>query len=430
MFLKILLELTISSSFAMSFLSDSLPTQSLPQDSYPPRTQFYQLAEKICSNLKNDRSYQQNRLLSDISNAFKSPSSYIKIRTGDLGTELNLNIGTQAPMIANFIFDKNVTTFTMTMNRPTNEIEPISRINLNSSCRLHQAYNTFYNNKNRPYLRIKTNALGEELLRVKMEEPLQNIPHQIHNHLKVGFIDSGLDYNHPTVAQKSRPFLGIDLTNPARPPFDYTNTIQNELMGKSYGHGTAVASIAAEGVDIHIIPVRIENSSTLAGKAVDYLAKQKVRIINISQGTWRISDWIDFRRAALAHSEILFIVSAGNDSLNIDQKPAYPAAFDIPNMIVVASTNKEGEFSKSFSNYGPQRVHVAAYGENVLAAKSGGGSARVSGTSFAAPKVARLAAQILMKQESLKTLELKELILKQAQPKEHLKDKVKYGYIE
>lgn len=430
MLFKVLLEMAISTSFAVSLFPNLISPQSGTEDSYPPRAQLNHLAEKICIGLKNDQSNIQNQLSTAIATTLNSPTSNFKIEFGDSGGVININIDSKPPMIANIVFDQNVKNFTMAMRRPKTEIEPISRISLNSNCSLFQAYNTYYNIEHRPHLRIKTNAFGEELLRVKMEEPLQEMPASAAHHLKVGFIDSGLDYNHPAVAGKSRPFLGVDLTNPARPPYDYTNTIQNELMGKSYGHGTAVAAIAAEGIDIHIIPVRTENTSHLAGKAVEYLARHGVRIVNISQGTWRISDWIEFREAALAHPEMLFIVAAGNESSNIDKTPAYPASFDIPNMIVVAATDKDGEFSKSFSNYGPQRVHVAAYGENVLTAKSGGGMGRVSGTSFATPKVTRLAAQILMKQQSLKVSELKELVLKQAQPRENLRGKVKYGYIE
>ncbi len=430
MLFKVLLEMAVSTSFAVSFFPNLLPSQSTPVDAYPVRTQFNDLAEKICLDLKNDQNNIKAQISISTSKELNRSTSNFKIEPSDSGGVINFNINSTPPMIANIVFDQNVKSFTLTMKRPKNEIEPISRISLDSNCRLYQAYNTYYNNENRPHLRIKTNALGEELLRVKMEEPIQELASSAAHHLKIGFIDSGLDYNHPAVASKSRPFLGIDLTNPARPPYDYTNTIQNELMGKSYGHGTAVAAIAAEGIDIHIIPVRTDNTSHLAGKAVEYLARLGVRIVNISQGTWRISDWIDFREAALAHPEMLFIVAAGNESSNIEETPAYPASFDIPNMIVVAATDKYGEFAKNFSNYGPEKVHVAAYGENVLTAQSGGGTTRVSGTSFATPKVTRLAAQILMKQQGLKVSELKELVLQQAQPKENLRGKVKYGYIE
>jgi len=46
------------------------------------------------------------------------------------------------------------------------------------------------------------------------------------------------------------------------------------------------------------------------------------------------------------HGDMLFIVSAGDDGLDIDAEPLYPAAFGLPNMIVVTSSDDFGRLAE------------------------------------------------------------------------------------
>lgn len=428
MLAKTIFHLLSSTSFAF-FFGDTMafPTS----DYYPNRSTLNRHAQEICHGFSKDSTYGTRKLKFDLGTLFNTAVTSLKITGNSSGGNIDAALATLPPMRINIVYDNNdLKTFTFTVKRPQEEIEPISRISLSGNCQLYQAYNTYFNQQQRPYLRIRTDANEKEIFRIKMEEAPTDSLESADGLLKVGFIDSGLDYNHPSVISKSRPLVGIDLTNPARPPYDYTNTIQNELMGSTYAHGTAVADVATRDLNVHIIPVRIENKSSLSGQAIEYLANKGVRLVNVSQGSWRKEEWMDFRQAALAHPEMLFIVAAGNESLNIDITPTYPAGFEIPNMIVVASVNSQGEFSESFSNYGPNHVHVAAFGESVTAAKAGGGTSVVSGTSFAAPQVTRLAAKILMNQRGLSTEELKKNILKNARQTPQLDGKVRFGVID
>lgn len=431
MLAKAVFQLLTSFSFAIfgeTFIFSPSPTIS---DAYPPRGTINLHAQQICEGFQRNSAYASKTLKIDLTRLFNAPVTSLQVTRDELGGRIKAVLASTPVMHLNIVYNGSTpSSLTFIVQRPLDEIEPVSRISLGENCRLFQAYHTYYNHHQRPFLRIRTDARGKEILRVKMEETPTATSVSADGLLKVGFIDSGLDYNHPALVHKSRPLLGIDLTNPDRPPFDYTNTIQNELMGKSYAHGTAVADVATRDLSVHIIPVRIENKSSLSGKAVEYLAQHGVRLVNISQGSWREPDWLDFQRAALAHPEMLFIVSAGNDSTNIDVSPTYPAAFEIPNMIVVASINSDGKFSDSFSNYGPNRVDVAAFGERVVAARAGGGTSTVSGTSFAAPQVTRLAAKFLINQRDLSTQELKTLILQSARATPHLEGRVRFGAID
>jgi subtilisin family serine protease len=87
---------------------------------------------------------------------------------------------------------------------------------------------------------------------------------------------------------------------------------------------------------------------------------------------------------------VVLVASAGNENTNA---PQYPAAY--PNVIAVAATDLT-DGKAAFSNYGPN-VFASAPGVNIVAPYPSNHYAVVSGTSFAAPSVAALAALILDK---------------------------------
>ncbi|MFI5732853.1 S8 family peptidase [Kribbella sp. NPDC051587] len=64
---------------------------------------------------------------------------------------------------------------------------------------------------------------------------------------------------------------------------------------------------------------------------------------------------------------------------------------ELPNVVVVASVDALGAKSR-FSNFGENKINVAAPGENVFSTVPGGGYAAMSGTSMASPHVAGVAA--------------------------------------
>jgi hypothetical protein len=55
----------------------------------------------------------------------------------------------------------------------------------------------------------------------------------------------------------------------------------------------------------------------------------------------------------------LFVAAAGNDGNDNDIKPHYPSGYNCPNIIEVASTNRNDNLS-SFSNYGANSTHPIA----------------------------------------------------------------------
>lgn len=63
-------------------------------------------------------------------------------------------------------------------------------------------------------------------------------------------------------------------------------------------------------------------------------------------------------------SSMLFVCAAGNDNTDTEQKPAYPANYDLTNVISAAASDFKDQLS-DFSNYGGN-IDVAAPGENIL----------------------------------------------------------------
>jgi len=153
-------------------------------------------------------------------------------------------------------------------------------------------------------------------------------------------------------------------------------------------HGTAVADIAARAgaslVSADVFGVDSESNlaaTTLAlAQSVDWLLSNKVRVMNISiVGPDNPIVARVIRKAIDSGAAV--VAAAGNSGPSAP--PAYPAAY--PGVIAVTAVDEKGRVYRR-ANRGAY-IAFAARGVNVLAARPGGGSARESGTSFAAPIV-------------------------------------------
>jgi subtilisin family serine protease len=180
-------------------------------------------------------------------------------------------------------------------------------------------------------------------------------------------------------------------------------------------------------------------------RAIHYAADNGARIINWSgfvddarqEKLTNLQAAIDYA----AKKNVLIVVGAGNDRLDIDKDEncTYaPQCFETDNLIKVAEVDFEGNLYVAKgkwiggSNYGARRVEIAAIAMNYTTdvTKGGVGIYRLAGgTSNAAPVVSGVAALMLSVNPALTASQLKQMLMSTAKPMPALQGKVKGGGI-
>ena len=235
----------------------------------------------------------------------------------------------------------------------------------------------------------------------------------------VAHIDTGVNYTLPSIAARlardgNGRILGYDFADDDHKPYDKRPSVRGQ---DDVRHGTSVATVLLrEAPEARLIPLRYRaaDPQTFA-RIVEAIAKGPARIVAMPLGGYKKEDWTAFRDAAAQHPELLFIISAGNDGRNLDEKPVYPAAFKLENAIVVTSTDPFARLPLD-SNWGPATVDVSTPAEKLKSINHEGIPATVSGSSYAVPRVTALAARLRAKHPDWTAAELKQAILAAAVP--------------
>jgi len=180
-------------------------------------------------------------------------------------------------------------------------------------------------------------------------------------------------------------------------------------------HGTHVAGIVGavgnngKGIVGHAPNVRLmslkyigSNGSGLTShaiRAIDYAVRNGAHIINASWSTTSYSQALYDAIARARAAGVLVVAAAGNDGINIDKTPRYPASFGLDNIVAVgASTNSDG--FASFSNSGVKSVDVVAPGTSIYSTRTGAAYSLLGGTSMATPLVTGIAALVKARHSS------------------------------
>jgi len=226
-------------------------------------------------------------------------------------------------------------------------------------------------------------------------------------------------------------------------PILHTDYIDTLVVGETpndpdSGHGTFVAGIiGAEGnnnkgiagvtwnVDVELVSLRAFYTyiNTLGKEvsvgeisdviyAINLAASNDIPILNYSAGGYTYSQNL---YSAIAQYDGLFVAGAGNDDINNDgTSKFYPASYDLPNIIAVgATTSSDNKWSDS--NYGSNSVDIFAPGYMVWSTIPTQfvpeGYVSASGTSFATPFVAGVAALIMSIRPNMEPIDIKNCIL-------------------
>ena len=146
------------------------------------------------------------------------------------------------------------------------------------------------------------------------------------------------------------------------------------------GHGTHVAGIIGargnndRGISGLCWKVKIVNVRILDAEGRGYVAQQiagieyalraGAKVINCSFGGPDSSAVMRDAIAVARKQGALIVAAAGNDGVNTDKTPFYPAAYPDSNVLSVAATDDRDKLA-SFSNYGAKTVDLAAPGDAV-----------------------------------------------------------------
>jgi len=179
---------------------------------------------------------------------------------------------------------------------------------------------------------------------------------------------------------------------------------------------------------VTLLPVKFlsaTGSGSLQGavESINYARMMKVNVMSNSWGGGGFSQVLKDAIEATKEAGIVFVAAAGNDRANNDAAPAYPASYEIDNIISVAATDNRDNIA-SFSNYGATRVHVAAPGVKVYSTTKDGGYAAFSGTSMATPHVSGIVALMLSSHPEWDYSEIKQRLIQTSDPVRALRRRV------
>ena len=214
------------------------------------------------------------------------------------------------------------------------------------------------------------------------------------------------------------------------------------------GHGTFVSGLIAArygganviGMAHHakIMPLKIfdggNSTDAAVSNAIYYAADNGCKIVNMSFGTPDYSRTMKIAIDYACGKGVIFVASVGNNAQGNENASnpnfmSYPASLD--NVIGVGATDSDGNRA-AFSHYNAS-VFVMAPGKAVKStAVTGKGGTQASGTSFSAPIVSGVIADMFSIDESLTLDEVKNIIINTSNRENHFAEgeirNDEYGY--
>ncbi|MDN5201420.1 S8 family serine peptidase [Fulvivirgaceae bacterium BMA10] len=232
------------------------------------------------------------------------------------------------------------------------------------------------------------------------------------SNIVVGVLDTGIDLDHEDLTDNIKlnyddPINGIDddadgyidnyygwdmadHNNDPGADLDEHGTSVSGVMGAKTNNGTGIAGL---GFNSKILPVKIftslTNSFNNGYEAILYAAEQGCQVINLSWGSDDsysdfAKDIIDF---VVEEMDVVVIAAAGNTNAELN---FYPASYS--NVLSVGASDNQDR-KASFATYS-KYIDLIAPGSSEYTTANNSGYKFASGSSFASPMVAGVAALV------------------------------------
>ncbi|MDF2668374.1 MAG: peptidase and in kexin sedolisin [Paenibacillus sp.] len=253
---------------------------------------------------------------------------------------------------------------------------------------------------------------------VKQIKAPESWSHARGNRIKIGVIDTGIDYMHPDL--RGRISRGVNLIHKGSLPTDDnghgTHISGTIAASNSYSGLVGVAPMAM----IHPVKVFDHNGTAFVSDIVlgiDWCVHNRMHIINMSFGMRNRSKSLhDAVRNAFA-AGISVVASSGNDGRR--SQIDYPARF--VQTIAVGATTKHKRIA-AFSNRG-KAIDIYAPGDKVYSTWLERKYMELSGTSMATSHVSGVIALMLTLKPELTPKEIKALLRRTSNPITGLRNK-------
>ncbi|MBS0662076.1 MAG: S8 family serine peptidase, partial [Verrucomicrobia bacterium] len=203
------------------------------------------------------------------------------------------------------------------------------------------------------------------------------------------------------------------------------------IIGAAGNNSTGISGIAWS---VKLMELRFLHGTAGSGSisdaiaCVNYAISNGAKIINASYGSDAYSSAEYDAIKAARDAGVIFVASAGNDTANVDTGAAYPAGYDLDNIVTVAATTNTDALA-TYSNYGAGDVDLAAPGSSIYSCwyTATNAYATESGTSMAAPHVSGVLALMRAKFPSDTYRQLINRLLRSVTPVAGLIGKVQSG---
>lgn len=271
--------------------------------------------------------------------------------------------------------------------------------------------------------------------------------------LEVGVLDTGIEYDHPDLADNI--WFNLDEQLGDSGADDDGNGLVDDIRGYDFvnddgdprddnQHGTLVAGVIGaygnNGAGIsgvlwrcRMVALKVLNGAGVGSVDAVLAALQYATTIGVKVSC---SSWVTtgFSQALLDGIEdagaagMLFVAAAGNGDpgADLDQQPVYPAAYDSPYILSVGASTRRDSLAV-FSNWGAASVDLVAPGEEILSTELQGRYLATSGTSLAAAHAAGVCAMAAGHFPHLGNLQIKDLVMRSVDVRASLVGKVVSG---